>query len=85
MPRPAEGGTEVSGFSLSSGDYVVIELQGVVDGTPADLREGEEQNMRNFLSQQAGSNDISGYILSLEARADIEGRESQLQVQDPLL
>lgn len=85
MPRPAEGRTEISGFSLGSGDYVVIELQSVVDGTPADFREGEEQNMRNFLSQQAGANDISGYITSLEARADIEGRESQLQVQDPLL
>lgn len=85
MPRPAADGREIAGFSLSNGDYVVIELQSVVDGTTADFREGEEQNMRNFLSQQAGASDISGYIKSLEARADIEGRESQLQVQDPLL
>jgi len=85
MARPTEGKSQVAGFSLSNGDYAVIELQAVLDGTTADFREGEEQNMRNFLSQQAGANDISGYIKSLEARADIEGRESQLQVQDPLL
>lgn len=85
MPKPVEGKPEVAGFSLSSGDYVVIELQSATDGTPADFREGEEQNMRNFLSQQAGANDIAGFMKSLEARAEIEGKETQLEVQDPLL
>lgn len=85
MPRPADGKTEVAGFSLSSGDYVVIELQSVKDGSTADFKDGEEQNMRNFISQQSGSNDITGFIKSLEARADIKGKETQLEVQDPLL
>ena len=85
MSRPAEGKTEVAGFSLNGGDYVVIELQSVKDGSATDFRDGEEQNMRNFISQQSGSNDVTGFIKSLEARADIEGKETQLEVQDPLL
>lgn len=85
MARPADGMPQIAGFSLSNGDYVVIELQTVTDGTTADFRDGEEQNMRNFLSQQSGATDISGYIRSLEARAEIEGREIVLEVPDPLL
>jgi peptidyl-prolyl cis-trans isomerase D len=85
MSRPAEGKTEVAGFSLNGGDYVVIELQSVKDGSATDFKDGEEQNMRNFISQQSGSNDVTGFIKSLEARADIEGKETQLEVQDPLL
>lgn len=74
MPRPAEGATEISGFTLNDGSYIVVELQEVADGTAADFRENEEQNMRNFVSQQMASNDFAGFMGNLEARADIEGR-----------
>lgn len=85
MPRPEPGKTSVAGFSISNGDYLLVELQTVTDGKPADLTESEAQNMRNFLGQQSGTNDLTGFMKSLEARADIEGREDQLEVQDPLL
>jgi peptidyl-prolyl cis-trans isomerase D len=85
LEKPAIGSTRVAGYALRSGDYAVIELQGVTDGSTADFKEGEEANMRNFVSQQVGANDIAGFIKSLEARADIEGRDTQLAVQDPLL
>jgi peptidyl-prolyl cis-trans isomerase D len=85
MERPEQGETSIAGFSVSNGDYLVIELQTVTDGTPADFTGSEEQNMRNFLSQQTGVNDLTGFVKSMEARADIEGRDSQLEVQDPLL
>jgi peptidyl-prolyl cis-trans isomerase D len=75
MPRPAEGETEVAGFELSDGRYALVELQSVVDGTAADLAEGEEQNMRNFISQQAAANDFTGFMENLENRADIRGRD----------
>ena len=84
MQRP-EQGSRVAGFSMENGDYVIVELQSVTEGTAADLREGEAQNMRSFISQQAGANDFTAFATHLEERADIEGRETQLEVVDPLL
>ncbi len=82
MARPAEGATLVTGHQLSDGSYLVIELQNVTDGTAADFRENEEANMRNFVSQQMTSNDFSGFIGNLEARAEIEGRDTVTAAQD---
>jgi peptidyl-prolyl cis-trans isomerase D len=76
MPRPAEGATVIAGHTLSDGSYIVVELQNVTDGSAADFRENEEQNMRNFVSQQMASNDFAGFMGNLEARAEIEGREA---------
>lgn len=78
MPRPEEGATVVQGHTLSDGSYIVVELQNVTDGTAADFRENEEGNLRNFVSQQMAVNDFSGFMGSLEARADIEGRDALL-------
>lgn len=75
MPRPVADATEAAGFELSDGRYLIVELQSVVDGTPADFSGGEEQNMRNFISQQGTANDFAGFMESLEDRADIRGRD----------
>lgn len=85
MPAPAAGKTLVNGFALRNGDYAVVELEKVTDGTMADMKDEEAQNMRNFLSQQSGANDITAYVQGLEASAKVKGRESQLAVKDPLL
>jgi peptidyl-prolyl cis-trans isomerase D len=76
MPRPAEGATVIAGHALNDGSYIVVELQSVTDGTAADFRENEEQNMRNFVSQQMATTDFAGFMGNLEARADIEGRNT---------
>lgn len=76
MPRPAEGATVIAGYQLTDGSYIVIELQNVTDGTAADFKDNEEENMRNFVSQQVAANDFAGFMKSLEARADIEGRDA---------
>ncbi len=76
MPRPAEGATGIAGFTLNDGSYIVVELQNVTDGTEADFLENEQDNMRNFVSQQMGANDFAGFMGNLEARADIEGRDT---------
>jgi peptidyl-prolyl cis-trans isomerase D len=78
MPRPEEGSTVVQGHTLSDGSYIVVELQNVTDGTPADFRDNEESNLRNFVSQQMAVNDFAGFMGSLEARADIDGRNALL-------
>ena len=67
--------TEITGFELSDGRYLIVELQSVIDGTPADFEEGEEQNMRNFISQQDAANDFAAFMENLENRAEIKGRE----------
>ncbi len=85
MPKPQDGKPVVEGFALRAGDYAVIALETVTDGSAADFKEGEEASMRNFLSQQAGTSDFAGYMKSMEARAKIKGRENQLAVKDPLL
>ncbi len=74
MPRPAEGATVIAGHTLSDGSYIVVELQNVTDGTAADFRDNEEENLRNFVSQQMATNDFTSFMNNLEARADIEGR-----------
>lgn len=75
LPRPAEGDTDIAGYQLANGEYVVIELQNVTDGTDADALEGEVQNMRSFLSQQAAANDFAAFMTGIEARAEITGRD----------
>ncbi len=75
IPRPASDSTEVVGSELTDGRYVIVELQSVVDGTPADFAENEEQNMKNFLGQQSAANDFAGFMENLEKRAEIDGDE----------
>ncbi|HWK54395.1 MAG TPA: SurA N-terminal domain-containing protein [Hyphomicrobiales bacterium] len=79
VAAPAQGETLVQGFQTSNGDYVVFELQSVVDGTAADFRDGEQESLRNFISQQSAANDFAGFMLGLEARAKIVGKQSYLQ------
>jgi hypothetical protein len=81
MPRPASGVVEIAGFELSDGRYLIVELQSVIDGTPADFSEGEEQNMRNFISQLATTNDLTGFIENLQSRAEIRGRDETEEVE----
>jgi peptidyl-prolyl cis-trans isomerase D len=76
MPRPAEGETELAGYTLADGSYIVVELQDVIDGVEADFQENEAENMRNFVSQQMAANDLAGFMGNLEARADIEGLDA---------
>lgn len=75
MSRLVGVATAIAGYQLTDGSYIVIELQNVTDGTAADFKDNEETNMRNFVSQQVAANDFAGFMKSLEARADIEGRD----------
>lgn len=74
LERPAAGVAVVAGYSLANGDYAVIELQEVTDGTTADFLDNEEQSLRSFLTQQTAGGDLTGFMTGLEARAEITGR-----------
>jgi peptidyl-prolyl cis-trans isomerase D len=75
---PAAGATLASGTQLANGDFVVFELQSVTPGTDADFREGEAASLRNFINQQTAANDFVGFMLSLEGRAKVKGKENYL-------
>ncbi|MDR2213120.1 MAG: peptidyl-prolyl cis-trans isomerase [Pseudomonadales bacterium] len=77
-PAPAAGATLVQGVQISSGDYVIFEVQSVTPGTVADFEEGEEASLRNFINQQSAANDFVGFMLSLEHSAKIKGKENYL-------
>ena len=78
LPRP-DGMPVYAGRQLFNGEYAVVELQSVQDGTVEDFEEGEAANLANFISQQFSANDFAGFLLGLEARAEIEGRENSLE------
>ena len=73
LPRPA-GEPVVHGFALLSGEYTVVQLQGVTNGTPEDLEESEAVNLQNFISQQSAAIEFTGFKINMENRAEISGR-----------
>ncbi len=75
LPKPEANSTRVKGLTLDTGEYVVVELQSVVDGTMEDMEEGEEASLRNFISQQSSALDFAGFMTSLENKAQITGRD----------
>jgi peptidyl-prolyl cis-trans isomerase D len=75
LARPAAGTSTIAGYTLGNGNFVVIELQSVTDGSNSDLQENEEAGMRNFLSQQAAANDFTAFMDGIEKRATIKGRD----------
>jgi len=71
MVAPAEDGVRVEGFELATGDYVVVELQGVNPGSIDDLEEAELQGLQSFLAQQYTNADFEALILGMQNRAEI--------------
>jgi peptidyl-prolyl cis-trans isomerase D len=71
MPGPEAGAVKVDGFQLSTGEYVVVELQDVNDGSLEDLEEEERASLQAFLAQQYSNEEFEALILGLQNRADI--------------
>jgi peptidyl-prolyl cis-trans isomerase D len=75
MPRPQPGSTGIKGFAVPTGQYVVMELQEVIDGNHEELSIEQAEALRAFVSQQSAALDFTGLIFSLENRAEILGRD----------
>ena len=71
IEAPTEDGTRVEGFELTTGDYVVVELQDINPGSIDDLEEAELQGLQSFLSQQYTNADFEALILGMQNRAEI--------------
>jgi len=71
MSVPEDDGTVIDGLMLNSGEYVVIELQSVKDGSLEDFDETELNSLESFIAQQSANADFEALITGLQNRADI--------------
>ena len=71
MTVPEDDGTVIDGLMLNSGEYVVIELQAVKDGSLEDFDETELNSLESFIVQQSANADFEALITGLQNRADI--------------
>jgi len=69
---PPEGGqSRVEGYELSTGEYVVVDLQSVNSGSVEDLEDDELQSLKTFIAQQSTNADFGALILGMQNRAEI--------------
>lgn len=73
LPKPTSNSV-VEGFSLNSGDFVVVDLKAVVAGDLASMDESSKQGLSAQLAQTAASADFSGYSEVLKQAATIDIR-----------
>lgn len=71
MPAPEGEGVVIEGFQLSSGAYVVVELQEVTPGSVEDFEEAELNGLQSFLAQQHANADLEALLTGLQNRAEI--------------
>ncbi len=71
MPDPEDGAPVIDGLLLNTGEYVVIELQGVNEGSLEDFDETELNSLESFIAQQSANADFEALLIGLENRAEI--------------
>lgn len=67
-----ESGSVYEGQQLSSGDYVIVELQEVIPGSLDEMTEENQLALQNYLMQMEASSDFSAYMSGVQLKADIE-------------
>jgi peptidyl-prolyl cis-trans isomerase D len=69
---PPEGDqSRVEGFELSTGEYVVVDLQSVNSGSVEDLEDAELESLKTFIAQQSTNSDFGALILGMQNRSEI--------------
>lgn len=71
MPRPEGERASFAGLSLPSGDYALIQLDGVNE-PDEPLSDELKQDYRRFLASRVGQQDFSALMSELRATADIK-------------
>jgi len=56
---------------MSTGEYVVIDLQSVNSGSVEDLEDAELESLKTFIAQQSTNADFGALILGMQNRAEI--------------
>jgi len=63
---------QYSGFTATNGNYIVIKVEGVHAGNPADASLEERNGLRAQLARINGESELQAFIDSLRAEANIE-------------
>lgn len=71
MPAPAENESELAGFQLNNGAYVVIELQSVNAGSLDELGEDQRQQLAAAMLENRGRSVFSALLSNLQEAASI--------------
>lgn len=71
IPRTADGKIASAGVSLANGDYALIQVDEVRDGSLADVSEAARQSFRRNLDQLYGNLETTALLEHLKAKAEI--------------
>jgi peptidyl-prolyl cis-trans isomerase D len=71
LPRPAEKTVSTTGFTLDSGDYVLLQLDEIKDGDISRLSQADQLNVGKELDRIIGATEVSAYTDQLKNRATI--------------
>jgi peptidyl-prolyl cis-trans isomerase D len=71
LPPAADKGQSSSGFSLDSGDYVLLVLEEIKDGDFSSLSKDDQQKVRQELDRIIGGAEVNAFTDELKNRAEI--------------
>jgi peptidyl-prolyl cis-trans isomerase D len=71
LPPAADKGQSSSGFSLDSGDYVLLVLEEIKDGDFSSLSRDDQQKVRQELDRIIGGAEVNAFTDELKNRAEI--------------
>lgn len=71
MPAPEEGKTQINGFSLGNGTYIVLELQDVTRGSLTQLDDSTRRTMVNTFIERDGRASFDAFLANTRQNADI--------------
>ncbi|MFB4205165.1 Peptidyl-prolyl cis-trans isomerase D [wastewater metagenome] len=78
MAHPGDGGTTRAGVSLADGDYAVVLLSGVRDGSLDDVPDAQREQLRQRLGQLDAASVGSALVEALRAETDVTIYEDRL-------
>ena len=71
LPSATDKGLSTTGFSLESGDYVLLALEEIKDGDISSLSQADQLKVRQELDRIIGASEVSAFTDELKNRATI--------------
>jgi peptidyl-prolyl cis-trans isomerase D len=71
MAQPEEGAVTIAERHLDNGDYVIVSLSKIIDGSVDDLSEAERTSLRGNLSSSIAGDEYRAWQEQLRTQADI--------------
>lgn len=62
----------LQGQQLTSGDFVIVELQEIIPGSLTEMSEENQLALQSYLMQIGATSDFSAYMSGIQMKADIE-------------